>query len=552
MASFSEIYKMLQKRQDDIDALAAEPSLMDEWIEKNDPEQWEKIENARIEKSVPSLVMSTIGCSKLPGLKGTGAMPEILPATEETLTRAKIPKWQEEGITLEKQLDIPTLDINHPRQSHEIIARDKRGNIVGSSNYYNYRDKPLMSPDIIIEPEARRKGLATAMHEMAERDTGRKILRGEQTLDSQSLWSQPDRKFGIDEQNLTDETIDALNRAVANKKFGIEINPDKPLPMDEASRMGRARIMNFNPEQTWYHGTKADIKSFVPDYLGSSTKAPSARKAYFFASNQEAASHYAENAIKREYFDVKNRERELSKQIFDLQYKGPFIKEDWMDGYINVNDSSRFPRIYKEHELPKDVLEEIKERYKLIDSLESELQKASIESEKQAGSLHKEIYEKLESNPEYYSLKDKILSESNPEKKQILEDELDKLTRKIISPITQRNATIYPVHLQMENPFIYDFKGLKTRPVSYSDLVDRAMQEGHDSAIFKNTFDGLRNSPMDVGVIFDPNQIRSKFARFDPSKLFSGDILAGLAAAGLSFDQIKQLLNKKSTDKDEL
>jgi len=51
---------------------------------------------------------------------------------------------------------------------------------------------------------------------------------------------------------------------------------------------------------------------------------------------------------------------------------------------------------------------------------------------------------------------------------------------------------------------------------------------------------------------FEPKNVRSPWAKFDPAMKESGDILAGLAAAGLSFDQIKELLNKKSTDKDGL
>jgi hypothetical protein len=52
--------------------------------------------------------------------------------------------------------------------------------------------------------------------------------------------------------------------------------------------------------------------------------------------------------------------------------------------------------------------------------------------------------------------------------------------------------------------------------------------------------------------IFNPSHIRSKFAEFNPEMKDSADFMAGIAGAGLSFDQIKELLNKKSTDKDEL
>jgi len=76
--------------------------------------------------------------------------------------------------------------------------------------------------------------------------------------------------------------------------------------------------------------------------------------------------------------------------------------------------------------------------------------------------------------------------------------------------------------------------------------------KGHDSV--KHIGGGrVGNGPKhNVTIVLDPNQIRSIFAKFDPAMKESGDILAGLAGAGLSFNQIKELLNKKSTDKDEL
>ena len=51
--------------------------------------------------------------------------------------------------------------------------------------------------------------------------------------------------------------------------------------------------------------------------------------------------------------------------------------------------------------------------------------------------------------------------------------------------------------------------------------------------------------------IFDKKNIRSPWAKFDSAKKDSADYLSGLAAAGLTFDQIKQLLDKNSSDRNE-
>ncbi|NCA08459.1 MAG: hypothetical protein EBS85_07040, partial [Micrococcales bacterium] len=42
---------------------------------------------------------------------------------------------------------------------------------------------------------------------------------------------------------------------------------------------------------------------------------------------------------------------------------------------------------------------------------------------------------------------------------------------------------------------------------------------------------------VDVGVVFEPNQIRSKFAAFDPTRTKEADILAGVLPLGLLADE---------------
>ena len=49
-------------------------------------------------------------------------------------------------------------------------------------------------------------------------------------------------------------------------------------------------------------------------------------------------------------------------------------------------------------------------------------------------------------------------------------------------------------------------------------MVDKALANKNDALILKNTFDpGAGASKLiDVGVMFNPEQVRSKFAVFDP------------------------------------
>ena len=64
---------------------------------------------------------------------------------------------------------------------------------------------------------------------------------------------------GDDAATLTPEQ---LQRAMAD--LPPDMMPADPLPMDEASRMARAREMGFDTEQTLYHGTGANFEAFDP------------------------------------------------------------------------------------------------------------------------------------------------------------------------------------------------------------------------------------------------------------------------------------------------
>jgi len=87
--------------------------------------------------------------------------------------------------------------------------------------------------------------------------------------------------------------------------------------------------------------------------------------------------------------------------------------------------------------------------------------------------------------------------------------------------------SVYPVHLKMQNPFEYDFQG-GDRVESFAALLDKARANGHDSAIFRNVRDPLHNN---VHVVFEPNQIRSVNADFNPEYRDSPNLLAGIAGA---------------------
>ena len=101
---------------------------------------------------------------------------------------------------------------------------------------------------------------------------------------------------------------------------------------------------------------------------------------------------------------------------------------------------------------------------------------------------------------------------------------------------TQEGGNVMPVALRYKNPMVHDFAGSPYRDQTYSDLMDQAIYGGHDALLLKNTFDpgGSASKLVDVGVVFNPDQIRSRFAAFDPlRKTAATAAAAGVAAPDL-------------------
>ena len=112
------------------------------------------------------------------------------------------------------------------------------------------------------------------------------------------------------------------------------------------------------------------------------------------------------------------------------------------------------------------------------------------------------------------------------------------------------NSKVYPVKLKLENPKIYD--GYETLEAEFEDFMyninrnkpwyeeqgskafrDQLKDKGHDGILVENSMTDIGINRKDY-VVFDPKNIRSRFAKFDPTKAESKDILAsaGFTAFG--------------------
>jgi len=323
------------------------------------------------------------------------------------------------------------------------------------------------------------------------------------------------------------------------------------LDMSEAARLARAKEMGFNTEQTFYHGTKGNIESFAPEMKGGSTNAGSAKQGFFFASDPSTASDYANlgksqkelrlradsdsaidaysgyyNKLKTKYGDNFSPQKLSNKEYDKLQSLKDSAKE-----LALKNRSETSPVVGWGHEEANDYLSK-----KLDD-----LQRTQESSRANLARLEKEVAEGTANgwagayDPEAFSKKkmdDLRIHRSGVEAR----DELIKETQEGLAK-TQEFTTgqnVIPVHLKTQNPYIHDFKGMPYRDTSYAEIMAEAKNKGHDSVVFKNTFDPADPTNIvkqDIVTVFEPNQIRSVNAKFDPAKKKSGNILAGGAAA---------------------
>lgn len=218
----------------------------------------------------------------------------------------------------------------------------------------------------------------------------------------------------------------------------------------EKARLDRAVQQGFNLDA--FHGTKGNITEFDPGLLGATTDAGSARKGFFFSADPETANEYTRMAF--------------ASKVRKDQYNPDRLSE----------------LVYEQNEIATT-----------LDRMEKNMVAKYPDANQQT------IDEMLFQNDNY-----KKLTKRDSE----IEAWLD------AGYHTREGENIMPVKLKLDNPLIHDFKGSNYREQSYDNLLEQAKENGHDGAIFKNTYDG---GPLtDVYVVFEPEQIRSRFAMFDP------------------------------------
>ena len=85
-----QLLRLIQMTPEEIEGYGGDSSIMDDYIRENDPEQWEKIRNARSIQDAISLGMGTAGALKVPGKGLMGKFGPIRKSIGES--KGQLPK----------------------------------------------------------------------------------------------------------------------------------------------------------------------------------------------------------------------------------------------------------------------------------------------------------------------------------------------------------------------------------------------------------------------------------------------------------------------------
>lgn len=362
--------------------------------------------------------------------------------------------------------------------------------------------------------------------------------------------------------------VGASIRQVAPQEAVLSLAQERAIKLGQSANP-EARMLQQGYEPGWYHGTTGDITRFRSDLLGETTGAQSAKKGFFFARDPqnppEAMLKKSNDPASTEMLrKLGIPEEEIAKlNTVSMQGHG----SETASGYASIGGSREYKEAmrkasaaekrgdWSEYEKQTQIAEDAEigrsqtlqglvaqygdVRDEMLDAIQSAIYSKKLPQD-QAELLDQRVKQLMPygwynsySNPQLEALKREIVDLVGEDS---AKNALGKITRfqsvkneRNLMERTQEGGNVMPVSLRYEKPMVYDFEGKPYRDQTYSDLVDQALSAGNDALILKNTYDpgGGPAKLIDVGVVFNPNQIRSRFAAFDPTRRNEPDLLAG-------------------------
>ena len=258
----------------------------------------------------------------------------------------------------------------------------------------------------------------------------------------------------------------------------------KPIVDEVAARLENAKKMGFDVDNPIYHGSNADIKSFrLPTRETGQTR--TAGTGIFFSSSPRIASSYVKNAVE--------------------------VAEGGVEG--------AGPSIYPVYAKTKEYLKIIPSE-KGMNWSQLEVNKLNIEFPN--GDV-KKVSEVFNLDPDSMITTDELsrLARGINDKGLIIKDIKDigiGITNRFDDATKYLNKLGYNPILPQRGP-----EAAKINAKIPEEIMDEAFKYAQK----------MMEKPSDITVAFDPTTVRSVFAKFDPKKSQSDNLLASIGGASL-------------------
>lgn len=137
--------------------------------------------------------------------------------TANVITAGQNGNWKEAGFKLTHTADNKSNSgpVDPKNQNFMVLMVDSQGNEIGSVQVWRSGKNKIYSNGTYVEPEHRRKGIASAMYRYAEKISGKKFVPSESVTkdpesmsgDARRLWKDSERSFGSANRALAKATI---------------------------------------------------------------------------------------------------------------------------------------------------------------------------------------------------------------------------------------------------------------------------------------------------------------------------------------------------------
>ena len=266
----------------------------------------------------------------------------------------------------------------------------------------------------------------------------------------------------------SEDSIDYYSKKSKRDTINEEIPFKKSLLVQAKTKLNDvSKVVDENGEpRVVYHGSNYKFTTFNKEKLGNNTKANSAKKAFFAASNKNNAERYIADFTENRIYYNKDGEA-IIENIVETK--------DWELISKEIEDI-----IYDRYEI---------ENGKIDIPLQEYIKQQGFDIKTHNLKSRNGIINLIKSNiiDEYFS---------------------DKGADKIKNLIgnASLSPTIYEVFLNIKNPKIDSDNKLNYREESYADRINKALEANNDGGIIKDTRDPLLT---DIYYFFNPNQIKS-------------------------------------------